>query len=156
MKKTAALLVALSALLPFTASAAPDVIGALDMKYQYDEDKDSRLLKDYDGEPWWVILANCAGYYIASSETADVPEDAAQSMKKQANFYATVASFRLSKDRAWPEEIHEMVTNLAYRNADNALQQGIVSTPARRQSVHLLCGAQLNAYERMVPGMELN
>lgn len=154
MKKTAALLT-LCALLPFTATAAPDVVGALDLKYKYDETNDSSLLKDYNGEPWYGMLANCAGYYTAASETEGVPEEVSKALRKQANFYATVASFRLAKDRGLPQTIHQPVINIAERATENALQHGLVSTPARQQSMRALCGAHLNAYERVVPGMEL-
>ncbi|MDP2228745.1 MAG: hypothetical protein Q8J78_14845 [Moraxellaceae bacterium] len=155
MKTRLALLLALAlplAVHSASAAAAP----APDLRYTFSEADDSPLLRDYNGEPWWGMLANCAGYYMAASKVEGVPPEVSQALRKQGNFYATVASFRLAKDRGLEQTIHQEVINIATRADANALANGLVATPERQQSMRLLCGAHLNAYERMVPGMELN
>lgn len=166
MKRTTSL-IALGLLLPLaaqadTATAAPAATPAAapapaspDLRYRHDPVKDLEMLKDYDGEPWYGMLANCAGYYTAAAETPGVPESVSNALRKQANFYATVASFRLARDRGLEKTIHDPVVTIADKASANAKARGLVSTPQRQESMRTLCGGHLNAYERMVPGMEL-
>lgn len=165
MKKT--LMVAVLALLPVVASANPPAVPAaaaagaptaqalLDMRYSYDEN-DSSLMRDYDGEPWWVMLANCAGYHIAASEQQGFPQEQVAALKSAGNYFATLASLRYAKDNGRAPDIQPEVEQLAFRSADNALLNGLVADQRRVASMGALCGAHVNAYERMVPGMLLD
>lgn len=155
MIRRSLLLLALA--LPFAAQANPAAAPApsTDLRYSYSEADDSSLLRDYNGEPWYGMLANCAGYYMAASQVEGVPPEVAQALRKQANFFATVASFRLAKDRQLEKTIHAPVITIANAAEARATERGLVADPGRQQSMRVLCGAHLNAYERMVPGMEL-
>ncbi len=143
--------------LPFAAVANPAATPtpATDLRYTHSEADDSPLLRDYNGEPWYGMLANCAGYYMAASQVQGVPPEVSQALRKQANFFATVASFRLARDRGLEKTIHEPVIAIANAAEARATERGLVADPGRQQSMRVLCGAHLNAYERVVPGMEL-
>jgi hypothetical protein len=132
------------------AAAAP----APDLHYRHDG-ADHPLLKDYDGQPWWSMLASCAGYAIAASEQPDVAPESVAAYQRDANYYATLASYRLARDRQRPLGIQPEVEQAANAAADRAIGNALVASVPQRQSMSVLCGAHVQAYDRMVPGRGL-
>lgn len=157
-----ALLLSLALLLPLSALAAPVPAPAAaaapapapDLRYRHDA-ADHPLLKDYDGEPWWSMLASCAGYAIAASEQAGVAPESVAAYQRDANYYATLASYRLARDRHLRLGIQPEVEQVANAAADRAIANGLVGSVSQRQSMSVLCGAHVQAYDRMVPGRGL-
>lgn len=157
------LLLTLALLLPLPVLAAPAstpapapaaATPAVDLRYRHDA-ADHPLLKEYDGESWWTMLASCAGYAMAAADQPGLPADSAQAYQRDGNYYATLASYRYARDHQLPLGIRPEVVEVADRATDRAWKGGLVDSADKRRSMAVLCGAHVSAYERMVPGRGL-
>lgn len=116
------------------ASAATPVL-ASDLTYRHRDDGPS-LLEGSNGRPYWLLLAECAGFYGAMANTAADQAEADETLGAGVDLFR-LALARLRNDRALGQDAAVALMEPHIERARQLAESNIAADPAGSESGRL-------------------